>query len=373
MRDEHALGALVNEISDEIRSAAWGKSTWADVCGKITNLYPGTYCALLNEHRDRPEFGFAVSSGIDKALVDEFVNYYAFVNPWNRFWSGSPSGALLVTERDDPASLYNGTEFYEDWMTRVGDFDAAVGMLVRNSSTEKVYFPVHYSKRYSDVYDCELEFLFSRLKPVLLEAVRIKAQVREVAETQAALVAVINRDREVAFVVDEVARLQNANASAIHEFERGTLLSERNSCVEFASSSVNFRFRATCKALIANRRDAGGKFVVRHRDRRAIVCVSRLPDVILEGPLVSRPQFLVQITEPDLLALEPSLVLLADMYDLTVKEASLCLHLAAGSTLQDACAQAGISYENGRQRLKVIFEKTGVHTQADLRLILAKF
>lgn len=61
------------------------------------------------------------------------------------------------------------------------------------------------------------------------------------------------------------------------------------------------------------------------------------------------------------------------MYDLTPREAMLCKAFAAELSLQEACRAVQISYENGRQKLKMIFHKTGVRNQAELRVILSRF
>jgi DNA-binding CsgD family transcriptional regulator len=42
-------------------------------------------------------------------------------------------------------------------------------------------------------------------------------------------------------------------------------------------------------------------------------------------------------------------------------------------SLSDAAIESGISYENARQRLKTIFQKTGTRSQSELRVLLAQF
>ena len=72
-------------------------------------------------------------------------------------------------------------------------------------------------------------------------------------------------------------------------------------------------------------------------------------------------------------AAEPDSTLLRTAFDLTPSETELCLHLLRGGSFPDVCRAAGMSYENGRQKLKSIFLKTGTNSQSDLRAILIRF
>jgi DNA-binding CsgD family transcriptional regulator len=58
---------------------------------------------------------------------------------------------------------------------------------------------------------------------------------------------------------------------------------------------------------------------------------------------------------------------------LTAAEARLAVRLGAGDSLETAAEQLGIVKETGRNQLKSIFAKTGVHRQAELVAILASF
>ena len=100
-------------IADSIMTAALSGGDWTDVCAQIVDIFPGSYAALLNQSHVRKEFDFNVSAGIDEEHLQSFLEHYAFVNPWTRFWKGARSGAILVAERDDPARQYQHTEFYK--------------------------------------------------------------------------------------------------------------------------------------------------------------------------------------------------------------------------------------------------------------------
>lgn len=68
----------------------------------------------------------------------------------------------------------------------------------------------------------------------------------------------------------------------------------------------------------------------------------------------------------------PPADLLRRTFGLTPREAELALLLARGVTLQEAAATLSISREHARQRIRVIFAKTGTARQSDLVALLGK-
>lgn len=373
MRDERELRAVISELSEEIRRATWGQSQWEGVCKVVTRSFPGSYVAILNQSVLNPGFGFFVSDGIEEQHFNSFITHYSQQNPWQDFWSKSPNGSILVAERDDPASLYHDGEFYNDWMRKVGDYDAAVGLKIRSGQEELLYLPTHYSTRFAETYDRELEYVMTTIRPVLDEAISIKQRIRSLAEHQNVLAALIDRDDAIAFVIDETMRLKNANNLAIAEFESSKMLRCQQGRIRFHDPVFNDRFRHTCRMLAGGSAQSRHRLALRWKEGAAIVSLCRLPGIATHGLLPVHPQILVQITDPRQTVSQPHTELLSAMYDLTPREALLCQALAAGLSLQQACKIVRISYENGRQRLKMIFHKTAARSQAELRMILSRF
>lgn len=62
----------------------------------------------------------------------------------------------------------------------------------------------------------------------------------------------------------------------------------------------------------------------------------------------------------------PPEMALRAVFGLTPAEARLAAKVATGTKLEAITDEAGIAKETGRNQLKSIFAKTGVHTQAEL-------
>lgn len=112
--------------------------------------------------------------------------------------------------------------------------------------------------------------------------------------------------------------------------------------------------------------------VVVHRTsgrRPLVVDVLPLPALDLGAP--GGHCALALVHDPETRPL-PTADLLQRAYALAPREAELALQLAAGATLRDAAAALGISELHARQRLKVVFAKTGTARQSELALLVAR-
>jgi DNA-binding CsgD family transcriptional regulator len=65
-------------------------------------------------------------------------------------------------------------------------------------------------------------------------------------------------------------------------------------------------------------------------------------------------------------------VSLRSAFGLTPAESRLASHLGTGQSLETICEELEISKETGRNQLKSIFAKTGVHRQSEMVLLLSK-
>jgi DNA-binding CsgD family transcriptional regulator len=96
-----------------------------------------------------------------------------------------------------------------------------------------------------------------------------------------------------------------------------------------------------------------------------IGCMGVLPEV------PKRAAALLLITDVERPA-RVSCELLIELFGLTLTEARLACGLAAGKSLQDVSAEMAISEGHARQRLKIVFNKTGTSRQGELIALLAK-
>ena len=104
-------------------------------------------------------------------------------------------------------------------------------------------------------------------------------------------------------------------------------------------------------------------------NERWIISVNQLPLPLSYDLIQSHQYFLIQVHALDAAGEPPSSQLLVEAFGLSPSEIRLSQSLASGLMLADAAALNGISYENARQKLKVIFRKTRVASQSELRAL----
>jgi DNA-binding CsgD family transcriptional regulator len=81
---------------------------------------------------------------------------------------------------------------------------------------------------------------------------------------------------------------------------------------------------------------------------------------------------LLLATAPELPAEPPPTGLLRDAFGLTRAEAEVAAHAALGEDVARVAAALGITQGTTRLHLHRVFEKTGVHRQAELAVVLAR-
>jgi len=373
MRDRETLDEMAGTIAREIDAAAMDQSPWVEICKRLVGYFPGSYATILNQNFIKPEFNFQAVDNLEADHLHSYLRHYAFINPWNTFWKFAPSGSIIVSQRDYPASQFRNGEFYTDWMAKTGDFEAGTGLKLQIDKAETIYLPVHYGLNLSNDYDRELEFLLAKIRPALENALQFKRALRQMGETASARAAIVGSASRIALVVDHDGYLKEANPLAAAAFSKGSFISCRGSEVRFLDSKLSEQVKEVCRRLGADRAYLAPKLTSSTEGHLWLVTFLRLPEIFVSGLVASRTLILIQITDVYHPIVHPDMQLISDTFNLTRTEGSLCLALSVGMSLADAATENRISYENARQRLKNIFQKTETRSQAELRVLLAQF
>lgn len=114
-----------------------------------------------------------------------------------------------------------------------------------------------------------------------------------------------------------------------------------------------------------------GTVPIRRVGNRRPVIAEVLPITGANRSLLAPAVAMVLLRDLERCAVPPA-ELLRRTFGLTPREADLALHLARGVTLQEAAGALSISREHARQRLRVIFAKTGTARQSDLVSLIGR-
>jgi DNA-binding CsgD family transcriptional regulator len=170
-------------------------------------------------------------------------------------------------------------------------------------------------------------------------------------------------------LVDCNARVLWANQAARLLLTAGDGLSLKNGWLYAANPSENATLQQLLRTSLALSARSGAAFQVsrpsRTRPLGLVVTPLRIERSFMRGPAAC-----VFIDDPERERETPR-DLLKQLYGLTGREAELAALLMEGADLQEAGRRLGVGMNTARTHLRIVFEKTDTHRQAELvRLML---
>jgi hypothetical protein len=287
-----SLGELTTgQLIDGVYAALLGKLEWSKFLGGLRR--PGHRDSAVMLFLD-PAVGssaWSVSSGLETADIFLYNSYYTKRNPWMAKAAVRPIGLGVTADDMLPREQLARTEFYNDYMRRIG-CESAVGMTMFRDGGCSFMLSMLSETSDMDVLK-PLARRFTHLAPHLREAFRHYRRQSE-QRAQLAIDESLFASRDTAVIVFGEGRLIHAMSDAAAE------LAEQGHLCGFSTSGA-FEFRsAKVNEVVAHmlRRDYRGRKSVRLDLAVAVVtlvCMEKDRTArFFEGPSV------VAIIEPKL-------------------------------------------------------------------------
>lgn len=373
--DDFVKGAVA-ELSDCLRDAAWGRTDWVDICRRLEELLPGSAPAIMNYDLPRGLINASFVEGIDEESVETYRTHYAALNPWLDYWAASPSGEVRISERDSPSSAFRKSEFYNDWLAPQGNMTAAVGLRLDVDAHNIIHVAWHYSESSAADYDEPAAAILDNVKGTFADAVRAAALLRDGVEHRLRFGAVIDRIDGAALLVERDRRIREVNAEAIAGLQAGDVFSGAGGMLHLRDAGAQRWLEENISRLIGGLPVTAASTVIRNEERILRVSLTAAPDHVERGfPALVHPRPVVLVVVRLLAGGEARIddTSLRFAFGLSTAEVRLCEVLANGHSLADAAEMLGISEGTVRQRVKVVFQKTGTHRQGELIAMLGRF
>jgi len=363
--------ALPEELTDAVYRAALEPAAWDDVMRLMSHRFPSAaqtfYILHLEPRRVQP----VSLVGIAPRWLRSFdEHYFARDNPWIKLTQRlHRPGVVRTNERldrllRDPGVLYRSS-YYNDWMRPQG-FKYTIGntLLAENGIVANItLLRAPDMQTFSRAEVQTFENLSTHMTRSLQMGIRL-----ERPESCPASTATLDAMPQAIAVLDAQRRVLYANTAMESVLARKQGLAVRHGELKPTDEGAQQRFAAcVANALSPGSATAGGHtpLVLRLAESGHL----RLQVLPLAGSLgralVSKPTVLLMATEHARLA-SSSHVAICQLYGCTPSEARLAQLLAEGKTLQESAIQLGITYGSARVYMKIVFEKVGVHTQAQL-------
>jgi DNA-binding CsgD family transcriptional regulator/PAS domain-containing protein len=321
------------DLVGTIYDAASEPALWNEVMTRLVRK-TGARSGIFYDHDNASRHACILGSvGFEPHYLRQYRDYYAALDPWHKRGEGRPLGDVAQTAGMLSDAELKRTEFYQDHLRPQGVFYALGGPVARNGTRMP-----HFRRAY-------------RMQETL-DSVR-----REGLEFEAAL----HLLPQPVLVVDREARLFFANAAAEQLLRDGDML-------RLVAGHLRAAHRGDAAALakalnpVPTGADGDGRLALRRAG-------GRVPAVVRIVPLRRRNRAEWTGRMALMVELPPSpqrLDTWAAAFHLSPAETRLWVALAAGRRLIEIAEESGVSLNTVRVQLRTLFQKTGVHRQADL-------
>jgi len=363
----------LDEIIEAIYASPLDDEGWREVMRLLHARFGSNMEALyfldFGEQRTR----IVELQGVTSNWVRQFSSlYFCSDNPWARYTATlHRPGTVRTSERlaqltGDPGILRRST-YFNEWMHpqcfahTMGVTPYSRAGVVANIS---LFRPPDMSP-FGDADVAAMQTLSPHFQRALAFGLRLEA---DALSGQLGLAALDTLSEGVA-LVDERLMVQHANPALERWLRDGRVLA-------LDAGRLRARLPQASQALAALVADAA-LGLARRPDGAELVGsdghrlnVKAMPVRIAAARyLAPRGCTLLIFSEP-VASRGDTLREIGDRYRLTRAELRLALHLLDGIGLRDAAARCGIGYGTARGYLKILFQKTGTHRQAELVALL---
>jgi DNA-binding CsgD family transcriptional regulator/PAS domain-containing protein len=367
IRQEHPLPA---DLVGSIYEAALEPQLWGEVLRQLQQYLSATTSVLYLRDLEVQEAPFVAAQGVEPGLIKTYHDYYIHQDPNFAFRIDKPEGTVTASHLIVPEAEWEESEYYRDFMRHFDAFYTA-GAVVTREPNRIATFGIQRPRSGGPFGPEELERLHSTL-PHLRRAFQIGRQLAQSEVERQAMLALLERLPTGVVLLDEHRRVVFLNRRAEAMLAAGDGLSltarglevpvpELQSALERlihdAVETGAGRASASGGALsvpAAAGREGYQLLVTPLRTERLRVDVGR--DRICAALFVQ-----LRDAQP---ALAPEV--LRDLFGLTPAEARVTLALVQGRKPEEIAQALDTSRFTVRAQLSSIYEKLGVHRQAEV-------
>jgi DNA-binding CsgD family transcriptional regulator len=359
------------ELIDATYRTVLEPAAWSDVMTLMRRSFPSVaqtfYLLHLGPRRLQP----VSLEGVEPRWLESFDElFFAPDNPCIRL---SPRmhrpGVVRTNERIDRVLRDRGvlyrSSYYNEWMRPQG-FKYMIGNTLLAERGIVANITLMRAHDMPTFRGAEVR-AFGRVSRHMTRALQLAIRIAR-PETCPAGIAAFDAMPQAIAVIDAQRHVLYANARMESVLSRKQGLCVRNGEINATHADTRQRFEAcVADALALGESAAGGAApLVLPGGGQRHLSLHVAPLVASGGQsLIARPTVLLMATEhPGPPSVSAGAI--GELYGCTASEARLTRLLVEGNRLPQAARAMGITYGTARAYLKIVFDKTGVHTQAQL-------
>jgi DNA-binding CsgD family transcriptional regulator len=366
------IDGLHEDLTDAVYRAVLNPDGWGDVMALMRTRFLSSAQTFYFLDRRQRKVRPVCLDGIEPGWIRSFDSlYFTPDNPWMQLSERlHRPGVVRTNERLDECMREHGalyrSVYYNDWM-RPQRFRHTMGntLLAEDETLANITLlrsPDMGAFDAADVRD------FERLSRHMTRALQMALRLERLESTSAGAVAFDALPRPVA-LVDAQRRLLHANPAMESLLRLRHGLAVRDGVLWAIDPAAH-------QQLAAGIADAATDPVADRALSRAVLCLPCAPQAHLTlrvlpvsggvGRYLPRWRAVLLMADETSSAPPELGDTLRQVHGCTRSEARLAVLIAVGATLRTAAALMGISYGSARVYLKTVFQKVGVHSQAQL-------
>lgn len=361
-------------LMQDLLAAPGSDAGWSAFLLRLCDALRGSAASFIAHDFRAAATGIAITARTDPEALAEYQAHWHQFDPWatSPAVSRSRYGTVVSGEALIPKRDLHRTGFYNDFGRRYGIVQCLAGV-IEVSNTRLSCLSIDADGRRHE-FDARDAALLHSLMPSVQRALQLHRRLAGAELMSLHSAAVLDRLPHGVFLIAANGAVTSTNlaAEAILRAHDGLVYDngELRGATAADTSRLRFALRAATSPEIETSPAEGQLLLTRPSGRRPLVVVIAPLTTARHALSEDGARAVMFVTDSDRMAV-PDVNAIMRLFALTPAEAKLVRCLASGLTLEQAAVELGVRIETVRSRLKVVFQKTGTHRQAELvRLVV---
>lgn len=375
MLSDHEQRLWLADLLENILAAGLDPSRWGAVPGLIAEAWPGTAVSLQGADHTTIQCIGVLHKGMRQDMAESYEHHFSRINPWTAFWATMPTMRAFNSDDSMPASSFERTEFYNDFIKRHGGIESASGIKVLDDTSRFAWIAIHYDVKLASSYKVLMPRILEQIAPAIRASMSLHREFALKSVESATSDVLLDALNCPALVLDGDGVVKGVNALAEVAACRAHIFKLRNGRFIPRDAAVGIELKRVLHSIkIGVVEDK--HILLKSPEGVALGVMSILPISPIVSSEIDRlfaPERRVLVILREFAMVIPvSARLLQELYGLTNAETRLAEKLASGQSLVEISNVTRVSKETVRVHLRNLFDKTGTHRQAQLVSLVAR-
>ncbi len=366
--------AALLELIAHAYDAGLGRKPWSVLLEALAEALGSrhTHILVLSE---RGRHGLVGAVRSDPEMQRQYAEYYGSINPYPSHPAAQHTPGLVHSGEWLPKAEVEKTEFYNDFLRQSDAFPCLVGNLF--GDRDRKGFLATYRPFHGKPFGKGSRALLSALVPHVQRAIEVSAVFGQLEDERSSWLTSLDLLPHGMIVLDRRASpvFVNRAASRLLTSENGLIATREGLRASHPADATALAalIASALRTASSQGTEAGACLVLRRPPDRNSLAITVVPlprrsEAHLSTKGLSRaPAAIVFVADPaPRREPEVPVALLAPLFDLTPREAEVACLLGQGLGVTEAASRLAIAFHTARVHQRRIYDKMGVHSQAEL-------